>query len=494
VSVATRADTLRRADGAVGVGAVAAAGCGLVLALAGAGASSPALAAVGGVLGGTALVVLVAAGWVDGIALVLLSLPLPALYGTATLRIAAAAPVTAAVVFAWMLGQARPAGAFQALASPRRATVALVAALAVTMVFAQHPVASLRELLNFGVLLGFFVLATDTLARDRARVARLAPLIAAVAAVCGALAVLETVGILPGEFPRHGTPFNRAALGFGQPNGLGLFLAVALPFAVHTWTTARGGAGRVLGALALAAVGIGLFGTFSRGSWLSLVAGGAALALAGEWRFLGRFGIAIVLAAIVLDLGSGGMIRDTAQRTLGDWVLEQRAALMLAGILMFLQHPWVGVGPGGYAESLDHVGAQVFWLWDYLPTPHNAYVQMAAEGGVIGLAAFCAFLLAILRVLVRGAQRARADAGATREEASLRRALLWSFATACAAGFVIWPLAHGTGQLVLLVAAMGLALEGDANELRGGGLSVPVRTEATPTAAFSAPRGPAARG
>src|SRR5690606_41696713 len=50
VSVATRADTLRRADGAVGVGAVAAAGCGLVLALAGAGASSPALAAVGGVL------------------------------------------------------------------------------------------------------------------------------------------------------------------------------------------------------------------------------------------------------------------------------------------------------------------------------------------------------------------------------------------------------------------------------------------------------------
>src|SRR5690606_39335695 len=95
--------------------------------------------------------------------------------------------------------------------------------------------------------------------------------------------------------------------------------------------------------------------------------------VAREWRFLGRFGIAIVLAAIVLDLGSGGMIRDTAQRTLGDWVLEQRAALMLAGILMFLQHPWVGVGLGGYAESLDHVGAQVFWLWDFLPTPHNAY-------------------------------------------------------------------------------------------------------------------------
>lgn len=494
MSVGTRADVLRRADGAVGVGAVAAAGCGLALALAGAGASSLALAAVGGVVGGTALVVLLAAGWVDGIALVLLSLPLPALYGTEDLRIAMAAPVTAAVVFAWMLGQARPGGALLALTSPRRATVGLVAALVVTTAFAQHPLVSLRELLNLGVLLAFFVLATDALAGDRARVARLAPFITAVAAVCGGLAVLETVGILPGEFPRHGTPFNRAALGFGQPNGLGFFLAVALPFAVHTWTTARGGTGRVLGALALGAVAMGLFGTFSRGSWLSLVAGGAALALAGEWRFLARFGIGIVLAAVILDLGSGGMIRDTAQRTIGDWVLEQRAALMLAGVLMFLQHPWVGVGPGGYAESLDQVGAQIFWLWDYLPTPHNAYVQMAAETGVIGLIAFCVFLLAILRVLVRGARRARADAGVTREEASLRRALLWSFATACVAGFAIWPFAHGTGQLVLLVAAMGLALESDASELRGGGLRVPVRAEPASTAASSAPGGPAARG
>lgn len=493
MSTAPRTGVLRRADAAVGVGAVAAAGCGLALALAGAGASSLALAAVGGAVGGAALVVLAAAGWVDGIALVLLSLPLPALYGTDTLRIAAAAPVTAAVVFAWILGQAGAGGASQARALPRRATAALVAALVVTTVFAQHPVVSVRELLNFGVLLAFFVLAADALARDRARVARLAPFIAAVAAVVGALGVLETVGLLPGEFPRHGTPFNRAALGFGQPNGLGLFLAVALPFAVHTWTTARSGAGRVLGALALAAVATGLFGTFSRGSWLSLVAGGAALALAGEWRFLARFGIGVVLAAIVLDVGSGGMIRDTAQRTLSDWVLEQRAALMLAGVLMFLQHPWVGVGPGGYAESLDRVGAQVFWLWDYLPTPHNAYVQMAAESGVIGLAAFVAFLIAILRVLVRGARRARADAGLTREEASLRRALLWSFATACAAGFVVWPFAHGTGQLVLLVAAMGLALESGADGLPGGGLRVPVRTEAAAAAPLSAPGSPTAR-
>jgi O-antigen ligase len=139
-------------------------------------------------------------------------------------------------------------------------------------------------------------------------------------------------------------------------------------------------------------------------------------------------------------------------------VLEQRAALVLAGILMFLARPWLGVGPGGFEHNLDRYGAQLPQLWDYLPTPHNAYVQMAAEAGVVGLAAFTILLFALLRILVR---RVRATPAADSHTRGFRRAILWSFGVFCCACMVVWPFAHGTGQAVMIILATGLAADAE---------------------------------
>jgi O-antigen ligase len=123
---------------------------------------------------------------------------------------------------------------------------------------------------------------------------------------------------------------------------------------------------------------------------------------------------------------------------------------------MFIDHPVLGVGPGGFAVNLDRYGAQIPQLSDYLPTPHNAYVQMAAETGVIGLLAFVCFLAAGLFVAIRAARSAPPDVR------GLRLSLLWSYATMCAAGLVVWPFAHGTGQAVLVVAAATFAVPREA--------------------------------
>jgi O-antigen ligase len=435
-----------------------------------AGMDERALALAGAAAAGAALVVLVAGGWVNGLLVTALAVPLPALVSTSDLRIAAAAPITAAVVAGWLLslaptaagaagapgaaGAAGTAGTAGVPAALRRATLLLLGTLAIATVFASSLPASLRELVNMATLLAFLLLAIG-----RARIARDADhtiaVLTAAAAACGALAVLEMVGVLPGSFPRWGTPFHRAALGFGQPNGLGLFLAIALPLGVHA-VRSSSGAARTAAAVGLLTIAAGLFATFSRGSWLAVVAGAFALAFVGETRLLVRFLIGAIMVAVVLEVGSGGMLSDTAQRTLTDWVIEQRAALMLAGVLMFLAHPVTGVGPGGFAAELDSFGARIPALWDYLPTPHNAYVQMAAETGAIGLAAYLVFLVVCIRLLARRvgeAQRAGADA----RELSLRRCLLWSFATSCFAGLVVWPYAHGIGQAVLLLLAIGIA-------------------------------------
>jgi O-antigen ligase len=108
------------------------------------------------------------------------------------------------------------------------------------------------------------------------------------------------------------------------------------------------------------------------------------LVVVGAGRRALRVWLGALLVAAAADLVTGGAIRDTVARTVGDWVIEQRAALALTGIVMFLDHPVVGVGPGGFAPGLDQYGALVPGLEDLKPTPHNAYVQAAAETGGAG--------------------------------------------------------------------------------------------------------------
>jgi O-antigen ligase len=410
------------------------------------------VALAGGAIIIIGLAALAATGWIAGTTLVAISLPLPALYSTDSLRVATAAPVTAAVIGAWLLTLGAAGRHARTGRSPRNALALLFATFAVATVTAQHVLTSMRETVNFALLLGFLFVAIDAFT-DRRALPRLVSVLVSIAALCGILAVLEAARVLPGEFPRWETSYNRAALGFGQPNGLGLFFAIMVPFAVHRFRIERDRVVRAMCAAAIVCVAAGLVATFSRGSWLSILAGTGALFFTGDRRLVGRIWIGVLITAIVVDVGTGGAIRDTITRTIGDWVIEQRAALMYAGILMFAAYPITGVGPGGYAESLDRFGPLLPQLWDYLPTPHNAYVQMAAEAGLLGLCAYIALLVITLMLQIRRTRREDSDAAVTAEERSLNRALLWSFATACAAGMVVWPFAHGTGQAVMLVLA-----------------------------------------
>ena len=101
---AARRGLIDSGDQWIAVLAVAALGCGTPLVLHGALSGQIVLAAAGAALAGAGLVVLVLGGWIDGLVLVALSLPLPALFGDAGVRITSAALVTAVVVLAWALG------------------------------------------------------------------------------------------------------------------------------------------------------------------------------------------------------------------------------------------------------------------------------------------------------------------------------------------------------------------------------------------------------
>jgi O-antigen ligase len=432
-------------------------GCGAVLALGGALASTLPMAIVGASALGIGLTVILLAGWIDALTMLVCALPLPALYSSASARIAPALVITVLVAFALFVSASAQQRVLRFEKAPFATIATLFIALFASTLFSEHRSGALREIVNWGILASLLVVATAELSEAPERGRRLALVIAGVMGVCGLAALLQTVGVLPSPFTRPGTNLKRATLGFGWPNEGGMFLAIGLPFAVHAWNVARTRARKRLAFVALAATVMGLAATFSRGSWLSVCAAPVVLIFIGQRRFVLRVWFAAVVAAVLVDVVSGGAIRDRIASTIGDWVLEQRVALTFAGVVMFLANPWIGVGPGGFADSLEQYGPSVTWLWDYLPTAQNAYVQMAAEAGIVGLLALVVFLGGTLRVILRDARMLRADPLADPEESSLQRALLWSFTTACLLGFVEWPFAHGVGELIMLVAALGYA-------------------------------------
>ena len=440
----------------VAAGLVTLLGLGAAVALAGAGSSKLDISLLGGAILGVALLGLVATDWIDGTSIAIIAIPLPALISAGSIRVAAAAPITAIIIFAWFLRWGVRGGVLRVGRLPVRTLIALVLAFLLAAVAGTSPVTSMREVLNILVLLVFLVLVLDRFLHDRSRLHSAVTLLACTAALIGGLAVLEMVGIIPGVFPRYGTPFNRAALGFGQPNGLGLFLAVAIPLVAYVARHVRGAAG-VAARIGLPISLLGLVATFSRGAWVSLLAGSTALLFARGGRFVTRIWLAAILFIVVADIGTGGALRDTAERSQQDWSIAQRLILQLVGVRMFLDNPVLGVGPGAFEDHIETYGAQIPGLVDFQTTPHNAYIQMAAEAGAVGFLAFTAFLGAGLLVAIRSARQA-ARVNAVPADRALRGALVWSFATACFNSLFLWPFAHGTGQAVLIVAAAAFAL------------------------------------
>lgn len=193
--------------------------------------------------------------------------------------------------------------------------------------------------------------------------------VAAAEGLPGRAAVLERLGE------------GRAFASFATPAALGGFLVLALPPTVGLGLSRRGVArGAVLGA-ALVQVG-GLLAAAS-----ATAIGGLGIALAGAaWRAVGsRRRLRLALAVAFAGLGLAGVVALRGPELLnatgpgGPWRL--RAANMRAAWRMFADHPFLGVGPGGFGEvypGYRRAGDNEVQHAHCLP------LELAAETGVVG--------------------------------------------------------------------------------------------------------------
>jgi O-antigen ligase len=336
-----------------------------------------------------------------------------------------------ALVTAWLLRMM----AFRRIRVARsRLTGALLCylgALFISIWPARNLAPALKELAKWIEFLLVYLFITSELGQTQLQVLIGALLLAGTfEGALGIYQFLRQVG--PPGFVLFGR-YMRAYGTFLQPNPFGGYMGLLLPLAYTTvfarWRDALNAfRGRALGSatlwglalLASAVMSAGLVMSWSRGALLGFGAGVALVGLA-----LGRKAApAVLVVALILILlgpmwlamlpqGLVGRLTDAAQYVGKDlmavevtdesFALIERAAHWYAAWRLFDQRPWLGVGTGQYATVYPSV-ALPRWQ-DPLGHAHNYYLNVLAEGGLVGLAAYLIFVLTALGIAWRATGR-----------------------------------------------------------------------------------------
>jgi len=185
---------------------------------------------------------------------------------------------------------------------------------------------------------------------------------------------------------------------FWDPNIYGRYLALTITIAMAAllWAKERRTLAWLTGLVAV--LWLGLVPTFSQSSFAALLAGLAVLA-ALRWSLrwtLGAVGIAAV-AGIVVVLIAGGNSTISPSRINID--TGGRLNLVSGGAELFADRPLWGYGAGSFPRAYrEHIATKK----DPVSVSHTQPVTVAAEQGVIGLAAYIALLVAALWTMASG--------------------------------------------------------------------------------------------
>jgi O-antigen ligase len=238
--------------------------------------------------------------------------------------------------------------------------------------------------------------------RDAAHAGRLARLVVAAGAVVAAYGILQHF---------TGADWYRAALGRPtvvrprQPDAVGFavvgFFRNYLTFA-HTmvfplfWAAALALRGVLLGWVAVLLLVVAILFSTARGVWLAALAGGAALlAVSGSRRRVGLLlataGVAVALFALVPDLRAyAGSIFTMGGEN------AARVGIYRANLDIVRDRPVFGLGFGRYLHAArPYYSAHP--TADRRSHAHSDYLQLAAEAGLAGLAAFMLLYVVALR-------------------------------------------------------------------------------------------------
>lgn len=182
-----------------------------------------------------------------------------------------------------------------------------------------------------------------------------------------------------------------------DPNFWARTLVLFLPLALSLWAAARAERRRQVAWLWLLAAAVltgGVYLTQSRGGFASLVLVVLVwLVLAGRGyrRLLLLSPVALGLLLLLPGFGPrlatlGGL--SAARSAIGEYSLVERVALQEVGLSIVAANPALGVGPGNFGRAFLDFRAESPVLPRVQDAPyfaHNLYLELTAEGGMVGL-------------------------------------------------------------------------------------------------------------
>ena len=185
-----------------------------------------------------------------------------------------------------------------------------------------------------------------------------------------------------------------------NPNVLGEYILLTLPICISLMWTAKKALPRIIyGGMSLI-LALALILTFSRGCWLGIMAAAAVFITFAAGKL---WGLALIaLPAVPFILPESIINRFTSIGDMSDSSTSYRVYIWM-GTLLMLKDFWLsGIGPGTEAFT------QVYPFYSYngivAPHPHNLFLQVITESGVLGLAVFLLLLFLFFKNLVVGYQ------------------------------------------------------------------------------------------
>ncbi len=338
-----------------------------------------------------------------------------------------------------------------------------VVLVGVSLLFSPDPSAGIGVFLRYVLFAGFFFLAIQLLS-DRGHL--LVAIRVLILSVTGA-AIYGLVPFLQGESAR-------TAGGIVDPIELGYLFATLLPLAAYLILEDRRWRGVWIACFPL--IVAATLATLSRGALVAL----AALLIWGvATRRIKLGGLVATAITVVAVLGVGfllfsSVINERLQQkgTVAEKNVESRQALWRGAVLMWMDRPVTGVGPGRFgAESPDYVRDNPIVLEQ--PAAHNAYLEILAENGPLALAAFVAFLGGSWVLLSR--QRRASERAGRRDVTRLVTALQAALLVAIVGAMFLSEQLAIPFWLVGALAAVApriLAEDGEAAPVGGGASAV----------------------
>jgi hypothetical protein len=273
--------------------------------------------------------------------------------------------------------------------NPARVAGAVLVAGTLPVLLAQARPESVANVLTIAALLAAAGATIAWFASLRGAV--LPGVVAAAGALLSVMALLETLqrkAFLSDFFERYATPFTPRGPGFRPVATIGnpLVLSAALVMLIALLLT-YDVEWRRLRLAALGVMSAGVVSTASRGSILSLIVVLIASPLlqprgaTRRWRRWRRASIAVAACAAVLVVIAALPRVESRGGITGLPGDRGRTENLTRAHGVFLDHPFVGVGFGGYRQGVLEESPEVA---STLAVPDNMYVSLLAEVGAVG--------------------------------------------------------------------------------------------------------------